>query len=169
MRSPKVHRGLSLWDRLWRWAALGGTGALGLSAYGYGRGWAIPQWQCWIEELIGLPGPGCGLTRSWIALTQGHLLLALQYHLLGPIFALGLLGLVAQGSLELWLGRPMPLRYNGLAWLMGWRDRSLWCLGLLTLLYYFVRLYARYGEGGLVSQLDGVPLWEFVKVGALSL
>jgi hypothetical protein len=47
----------------------------------------LPGPHCLFRALYGIPCPGCGLTRSLVALWRGHLILSLRYHLLGlPLF-----------------------------------------------------------------------------------
>lgn len=41
---------------------------------------------CWFKNLFHLPCPGCGLTRSLIALSHAELGAALRYHPFGPVF-----------------------------------------------------------------------------------
>ncbi|WP_353061786.1 DUF2752 domain-containing protein [Parabacteroides goldsteinii] len=44
---------------------------------------------CPIYHLLGVSGPGCGLTRAWLSFLRGDLCHALQYHLLflpAPLF-----------------------------------------------------------------------------------
>lgn len=38
---------------------------------------------CLVKNITGIPCPGCGLTRSYLALLNGHLILAFFYH---PLF-----------------------------------------------------------------------------------
>jgi hypothetical protein len=40
---------------------------------------------CWFRRLSGLPCPGCGLTRSLLALTQGDLRRSVAFHPFGPL------------------------------------------------------------------------------------
>jgi len=39
---------------------------------------------CPTRLVFGIPCPGCGLTRSFCAMTRGHIAEALSYHLYGP-------------------------------------------------------------------------------------
>ena len=60
------------------------------------RGWveAGPS-LCPFRLASGLPCPGCGLTRSVVALAHGDLSASLYYHPLGPVFVAVLVGLAA--------------------------------------------------------------------------
>jgi hypothetical protein len=45
------------------------------------------QSLCPFKLLTGFPCPGCGITKSFVALYEGHLLESLSYHIFGlPIF-----------------------------------------------------------------------------------
>lgn len=54
------------------------------------RGWPLPQ-SCYSRSLLGLPCPGCGLTRSFVYLIRGQWQQAWNEHRLGWLLA----GLVA--------------------------------------------------------------------------
>lgn len=41
---------------------------------------------CPFAAFLGLPCPGCGLTRATLSLASGHLALAVRYHPLSPLF-----------------------------------------------------------------------------------
>jgi hypothetical protein len=59
-------------------------------------GWELPG-LCIFRGLFGIDCPGCGLTRSWVALAHGDLGASLSYHLLGPaLFAFVLLQAMRQ-------------------------------------------------------------------------
>ena len=47
---------------------------------------------CLFHNFTGLPCPGCGLTRSWVAMAHGHAGEALVWHPLGPMLFLSALG-----------------------------------------------------------------------------
>ncbi len=47
----------------------------------------LPMPPCFFKLMFHLPCPGCGMTRSWIALWHGNLPLSFRYHPLGlPLF-----------------------------------------------------------------------------------
>jgi hypothetical protein len=54
---------------------------------------------CPFHSLTGLPCPGCGLTRSVLALLDGHAAAALRYHPFGPLLFAGLIFALAAGAL----------------------------------------------------------------------
>lgn len=67
--------------------ALGAAGALGFGPL---------AWPCPVRWALGVPCPGCGLTRGTLALLQGHPAAALAAHPLAPLaLAAGVLVLTA--------------------------------------------------------------------------
>lgn len=73
---------------VWSFLALAGS-----FAAGHSHGLGIP---CLFRLTLGLPCPGCGMTRSLSALWRGDPALAFRYHPLGPLmFVLCALLLVA--------------------------------------------------------------------------
>ena len=69
--------------------------ALTLSGYGI--------WQCPIQSTLGLPCPGCGVSRGVASLVSGHWQSAIHFHLLSPIvlgaiLMLGAISLLPQNS-----------------------------------------------------------------------
>ena len=94
------------------WLA-GGLGAAGLAVL---SGWTPPDDGslsiCLTRRGLGLPCPGCGLTRGLAHLLQGNLARAMELHPLAPLVALdaavawGFWGLVVHG-----LAAPPPARW----------------------------------------------------------
>jgi hypothetical protein len=60
-----------------------------LAAAAAGAWWADPDGGafdlCYFRRFSGLPCPGCGLTRSVVAMAQGDWRLALAFHPFGPL------------------------------------------------------------------------------------
>ena len=71
-------------------------------------GVAVPE-ICLMKRSTGIPCPGCGLTRSWIAAAQGDLRASFQWHPLGVVL---MAWVAAEGAVRgLWLAirRLRPL------------------------------------------------------------
>ncbi len=67
------------------------VGLGGVAAFAGFRLWAPSGADleiCVFRALLDLPCPGCGLTRSMGALARGSLTRAIDFHPLGPVFAL---------------------------------------------------------------------------------
>lgn len=50
----------------------------------------LPSWTCPFRELLGIPCPGCGLSRAIAALLHGDWQTSLSFHLFAPFFLLAL-------------------------------------------------------------------------------
>jgi hypothetical protein len=103
---------------------------LGLTFYG------LPGWQCPFIHILGIPCPGCGLTRSTVLLLQGHLQSALSLHAYAPLLVLGL---VCAGS-SITLPDPYRRRFLGALEVLENRTgiSALLLIGLV--LYWLARL-----------------------------
>ena len=116
--------------------------------------------DCRFQMLFGFPAPSCGLTRSFIALLKGNMAEAITYHLFGPILFFGLALCAMQGLAELSLRQPFPVGYR---WAVahGKSTRlSVLVLAIAFLVYYAIRLYARYHL--VASSFDQALLQGFV-------
>lgn len=110
------------------------AGAVGLQAGLVSLG--LPGWPCPFFHVIGLPCPGCGLSRACVALVQGDWAASLELHAFAPVFA---------GGLTLvFLAAVLPPRQQ--AWLVGRLElverrtgiTAILLVGLM--LYWLVRL-----------------------------
>ncbi|MDJ0557342.1 MAG: DUF2752 domain-containing protein [Microcoleaceae cyanobacterium MO_207.B10] len=57
-----------------------------IGSYFLNFGLEIPFIGCPLLRYIGIPCPGWGLTRSFMAVARGDLSQAIAYHLFGPLF-----------------------------------------------------------------------------------
>lgn len=129
--------------------------------------------SCLFQWLLGVPSPGCGMTRSLIALTKGDWQQAFMYHLFGPVLFLvcvfavvqTLIELVAGRSLSNINGRPLSDDYRRILGKPHWLGTVL----VLFLLYYAIRLYARYASMELPFGLTHLSVWQWVVAGAKAL
>jgi len=51
----------------------------------------LPSWYCPFRSVLGVPCPGCGLSRAISALIHGDLAASFAYHAFAPLFLIGLL------------------------------------------------------------------------------
>ncbi len=96
----------------------------------------IPGWPCPILQSLGIPCPGCGLTRATFLLLHGDLRASLRYHAFAPIFLLGLTVIGAAALL------PDNTRRPFIEKLIAWERRTGIVFILLTalILYWLARL-----------------------------
>jgi hypothetical protein len=50
----------------------------------------LPGWQCPVRDVLGVPCPGCGLSRAMTALIQGDWQTSLIFHAFAPFFLIAL-------------------------------------------------------------------------------
>jgi len=138
-------------ERRYRWLWLTLVTAPVFGAALYNQGWQIPGLRCWFYHVTGIPCPGCGLTRSFMAMARGDVVRAVQFHAFGPLLygALVLLGIHLMA--ELVSNRSLPWPYRR------WWGQQRWQWGLLGLFlgYYLVRLAVWYQRG----ELPGRVVW----------
>jgi hypothetical protein len=73
-------------DRKWVWAISGAAVLqLGLTSLKF------PGWQCPVLHLLGIPCPGCGLTRATVLLFQGDWRQSIAFHAFAPVLVIALL------------------------------------------------------------------------------
>ena len=96
----------------------------------------LPSWQCPIRTTLGVPCPGCGLSRATDALLQGDWRTSLTYHAFAPLFLAAFL-LIAVVTV-------LPVAKNRLVveWI-GWAERRTKISAVLLILfmvYWLIRL-----------------------------
>jgi len=109
-----------------------GAAILLLGLFGMG----IPGWPCPVLQALGIPCPGCGLTRATFLLLNGDLRASLTYHAFAPIFFLGLSIIGAAGLLPERARRPFIEKLIGLEH----RTGILFVLLTVLIFYWLARL-----------------------------
>ncbi len=71
---------------------------------------------CFFKYLTHLDCPGCGLARSFISLSHGHFLQALQFNILGPFVYLYFLLYLVRHLLNLFLRNGFMLNFQLPPW-----------------------------------------------------
>ncbi len=96
----------------------------------------LPSWQCPVRYVLGIPCPGCGLSRAATALLQGNWQTSLTYHVFGPFF-LAALALMAGITLL-----PSRQRYSVINWIdrVERRTRITAILLIAFVVYWLARL-----------------------------
>lgn len=105
---------------------------------------------CWFHRSVGLPCPGCGITRSVISLSHGHWLDALRDNPFGP-----LVWVLAWLSAALELGGPR-LRGGAERWITE-RERPARATYLTIIALFLVYGFARLASAALGLDLLPVP------------
>lgn len=77
----------------------------------------LPSWECPVRYGLGIPCPGCGLSRAVAAISHGQMHEAFQLHAFAPVLIIGLLIILTAGIL------PTPWR-DSLAHSMEWLERN---------------------------------------------
>jgi hypothetical protein len=145
---------LSRSGRFIRYGLLGIASAPLLGAYWYNQGYRLPFLGCPVRHLTGIPCPTCGMTRSFMAIAQGHWSQALAHHWFGPILFFSFLVAAIHIAIELWCDRPLLTFYREL---ISRRSVQLGALSSL-LLYHSYRLYDLAQSGALRVAVENSPL-----------
>lgn len=140
---------LSAKDCLPRWGILGGCALPVAGAYAHAQGISIPLLACPLKWMTGVPCPTCGMTRSFLALAQGHLEQSLTYHLFGPLLFIGFVVAFIHVFVELVTQKRLSAFY------LRWLSNCYWQAAILIplFLYYGLRLAVRF------ALLDGATGW----------
>jgi hypothetical protein len=126
-------------------------GIVGLLIAPFAIGMAVDLPLCPSAALLGVPCPGCGLTRATLALLHGDLGTALRFHPLVPILApvyVGLLGVIAAGYVRGTPALAAPGAGTGQGrGLLFTRavTRLAWLLVILTFAVWILRFFGWFG------------------------
>ncbi|MGJ3249691.1 MAG: DUF2752 domain-containing protein [Elainellaceae cyanobacterium] len=155
---------LSANGRFLRGIVLGISAAPIAGAVLYNHSWQLSEHPCLFQQIMGFPSPGCGMTRSFVAIARGDWNQAFMYHGFGPL-VFGAFAIAAiHTSIELTSGRSLTARY--IRWCM--KPAILVAGAALFLGYYGLRLYARYpgADAGLPFGWANHSLWQLIVAGA---
>jgi Protein of unknown function (DUF2752) len=99
-------------------------------------GLGLPSWQCPFRYGLGIPCPGCGLTRAVKAFVQGDWQQAIAIHAFAPVVMVGLV-LVIGGALL-----PEPQKIQIKRHLDGWEQQTRITVLLISLflIYWLIRI-----------------------------
>ena len=93
----------------------------------------LPAWQCTVRDAVGIPCPGCGLSRAITALLHGQWRDALTLHAFAPVILAGLVLVTGMALL------PEAARRRGISAVARFEQRTgLTALLLLTLVGYWL-------------------------------
>jgi hypothetical protein len=96
----------------------------------------VGGWPCPLKMALGIPCPGCGLTRASVALLRGEFATAFRTHAFAPALLLGVLAFAVAGFLP-------AARRDAFASLVGRverRTRVAYVVLAALLVYWSVRL-----------------------------
>ena len=96
----------------------------------------VGGWPCPLKGALGIPCPGCGLTRATVALLRGEFAASLGAHAFAPVLLLGLAALAVAAVLP--AGRREA--FAGLVGRFERRTKVSYVLAAALLLYWSVRL-----------------------------
>ncbi len=129
------HLRLSAQETHKRWGILGLFATPLVGAFTYAHGYRLSL-TCPIRHLTGVPCPTCGMTRSFMAIVQGHWLQAVNFHLFGPILFFIFAAIVVHIAVELVTQQKQSTVCSRLL-----TQRKTQCLSIgIYLGYYFMRL-----------------------------
>ena len=96
----------------------------------------VGGWPCPLKAALGIPCPGCGLTRATVSLLRGEFAAAFGAHAFAPVLLAGLAALAVAALLP--AGRREA--FAGLVGRFERRTKASYVLFAALLLYWSVRL-----------------------------
>jgi len=129
-----------------------------IGAYFYSHIHQMPRLICPFRFLTGIPCPGCGMTRSFLAIARGDLSQAVFYNLFGPVlFAIFLIAII-HIALELTTQQKIRTFYTSLI-----NQRKFKHLVLIFVVtYHATRLYYLALSGELILTFRASPIGQFL-------
>lgn len=117
-------------------------------------GWSLPHWGCPLLHWAGIPCPGWGLTRSFMAIARGEWQQAIAYHGFGLILFAAFVIASLHIGLELISGTRISTFYTSLV-----RSPKFQISAFLMLLgYHTIRLHDLAQSGLLIQSFVQSPL-----------
>lgn len=129
-----------------------------LGAYFFGQTGLRSPLVCPVHWLTGIPCPGCGMTRSFVAIARGQLPTALDYHPLGPLLFGGFLVWALQGAIALKTGYRVNLVVA-----RPWRRRIQRVVMAMVIGWYGARLYLVWASGEATVAFARSPLGQWLN------
>jgi Protein of unknown function (DUF2752) len=115
--------------------------------------------KCPILGLIGIPCPGCGLSRAFVAIAQGNLSKSLDYHLFGVLIFLSFCLTCVHLCLEVIFHKSITTIFGQTI-----QKSSVQILALLVILgYHSSRLYHLWLSGELAHSFYYSPLGQWLN------
>ncbi|MEB3310710.1 MAG: DUF2752 domain-containing protein [Snowella sp.] len=140
------------------WIGLSIVSAPLIASYFYRSTSYSSPFFCPIRALTGIPCPGCGLTRSFIAICQGDWGAAFNHHFFGPILFLGFFLISLHLLLELIIGKSIRLARPG-----DLNNPKFLIFSLFLVLgYHASRLVELHQSGELMLTFYASPLGQFL-------
>jgi len=118
---------------------------------------------CPFRRLWGIPCPGCGLTRSFVAFAHGCWSDAFRFHLLGPAFYVIGIFMLLRSVYELWSGYEVSIPSFT-------HHRNFFSIVLLmiVLIAWLLKLGALYHSGDLLTAWRSGFAFRFIQTCCLS-
>jgi hypothetical protein len=109
--AAKRRRWYERWARAESVAVIVAAGLLAAS-FVYVPGRMPPVSRCLMSEVLGIPCPLCGMTRSFCSLARGQWADSFVYHPLGPVVFAMCVGIVILGLRDVLIGRYLLRRVS---------------------------------------------------------
>ena len=145
-------------EQKWRWVYLAIATAPLIGSVAFNLGLRLSFLGCPLMRHVGIPCPGWGLTRSFMAIARGDLAQAVSYHLFGPVLFVGFAIATAHLLTELIRNQKIPVFYGPTL-----RNPKFQIFCFLALVgYHLVRLNQLWQSGKLYSSVMESPWGHWV-------
>ncbi len=113
---------------------------------------------CPLRFTTGIPCPGCGLTRSFCALSKGQFTAAVGYHLFGPLLYLAAAFALPLMIYQLITGKQITWFTRTFA-----SKQTARVLAVLFTIYHLIRMYSLAKSGTLFPMIANSPLNQLLR------